>query len=135
MLFTSPLPAVLVTNTSIAFDISARFTPLLNFIDRTRGCCRNHLQMSRNTIHLTRRDFGQKFNGMIRALLTTYPESFMTTANECEITFLKMSTTCRPEIVRQRQSSAEDHKNDTFMYFQQYMMTNYSNKTHDISSL
>jgi len=43
-LFTWPSSAVPVTKTSIAFDTSARFTPLLNFIDKTRGCCLSHLQ-------------------------------------------------------------------------------------------
>jgi len=42
--FTWLSSAVPVTKTSMAFDTSARFTPLLNFIDNTRGCCLSHLQ-------------------------------------------------------------------------------------------
>lgn len=37
-------PTVPFTKLSIAFDISALFTPFLNFIDVTVGCCLNHLE-------------------------------------------------------------------------------------------
>ena len=57
----------------MAFDISARFTPRLNFIDRTRGCWRNHLQTCTQSISI---DVKNVFTFFILATFFTFPNTF-----------------------------------------------------------